>query len=82
MFVQRIIDDWPRIIDLDFLRAFSKLIQQALIDGLELGGPDSARRAEAYLSEDPTTVLRRRELEMTKARLDSVLNKLFRFNIP
>jgi len=78
---KRIIDDLPRIIDLDFLRGFSQNIQEALIDGLGLGGEHSAKRAESYLSEDPNTVLRRKDLEMTKARLEGVLSKLFRFNV-
>ena len=70
----------PRIIDLDFLRAFGQNIQQALIDGLGLGGEHAAQRAAAYLSEDPNTVIRRKDLETTKARLEGVLSKLFRFN--
>ncbi|KLO09761.1 hypothetical protein SCHPADRAFT_857550 [Schizopora paradoxa] len=77
---KRIIDDLPRIIDFDFLCAFSQNIQQALIDGLGLGGEHSAQRAAAYLSEDPNTVIRRKDLETTKARLEGVLSKLFRFN--
>jgi len=79
---KRIIDDLPRAIDLDFLRAFNRNAQQALIAGLGIGGEDAARRAESYLSEDPNTSLRRKDLDMTKASLVGVLAKLFRFNIP
>ena len=77
--LQRIIDNVPRIIDYDFLRAIAREIQGALIVGLGVGAESAAERARAYLAEDEGVTSQRAALEQKRMRLETVQNRLYNF---
>lgn len=79
--LQRIIDNIPRIVDHDFLRAIGKELQKALIDGLSLGTEHATDRAKMYLAEDADVSTQRHALKQRKDRLDGVLKKLYDFGM-
>ncbi|KAK7693683.1 hypothetical protein QCA50_003253 [Cerrena zonata] len=72
---KRVIDNLPRIIDLDFLRSIQNEIQGALIQGLELDTEHATQKARRYLAEDPDISVKRSELEEKKALLEKVIKK-------
>ena len=78
---QRIIDNIPRVIDHDYLRAIGKEIQPALIEGLSLATEHAAARAAVFLAEDVDVSVQRAALKQKKERLDGVLKKLFDFGM-
>ena len=61
-----------------FLFAFGKALQTHLIRTLALGGPDSAARCSAYLSEEPDVAARRLHLAGKKASLERARMELMR----
>ncbi|KLO09760.1 hypothetical protein SCHPADRAFT_833534 [Schizopora paradoxa] len=73
---KRFIDNLPRIIDHDFLRALDKDILRALGDGLQLNEVGGNSLAERYLAESPETTIRRSELLARKERLEEIMHKL------
>ncbi len=79
--MQRIIDNIPRIIDHDFLRAIGKELQSSLITGLVLGTEQATDRASMYLAEDDQVAYERVYLTEKKKRLDGVLKKLYSFGV-
>ena len=78
-FIQRIIDNIPRIIDHDFLHSVVKEIQDQLIAGLELGTGNATARSGQYLAEDEQVSLNRKTLDHKMQRLDQVQKKLWTF---
>ncbi|CAL1705006.1 unnamed protein product [Somion occarium] len=76
---KRIIDNLPRVIDLDFLRSIAKELQDSLIEGLSLAAGDATARAEGYLAEDPDVATRRASLARQRDMLEIVLQKIFLF---
>ncbi|THG95428.1 hypothetical protein EW026_g6225 [Hermanssonia centrifuga] len=78
---KRIIDNIPRIIDHDFLRAIGKELQSSLITGLVLGTEQATDRASMYLAEDDQVAYERVYLTEKKKRLDGVLKKLYSFGV-
>ena len=73
---QRIIDNVPRIIDHDFLRAISREIQGALVVGLRLGDDNANERAKAYLSEEENVTVTRAQLLDKRRLLEGVQTRL------
>lgn len=78
---QRIIDNLPRIIDHDFLRALDENIHGALNKGLGVGESDAYARAENYLKDEPDVVAAREELSRKKERLEEIVERLDRFYV-
>jgi hypothetical protein len=79
--LQRIIDDVPRIVDHDFLQGLEKHIQEALVEEFGIGSEGATERAKIYLAEDPSDVARRTELTIKAERLGEILKKLFNFGL-
>jgi hypothetical protein len=79
--LQRIIDDVPRIVDRDFIQSLGKQIHGALVEGIGIGSENATERARLYLAEEPDDVLRREELNAKQQRLEEVLKKLFNFGL-
>lgn len=78
--MQRIIDNVPRIVDYDFLRAVGRQLQDALITKLGMSEDDGHQRAAAYLSEEAHLTAERDGLKQTKRRLEEIKAKLFKFH--
>ncbi|KLO07662.1 hypothetical protein SCHPADRAFT_945077 [Schizopora paradoxa] len=76
---KRIIDNIPRIIDHDFLRALDANIYEELSKGLGVGQSDAYTRAESYLREDPDIAATREELTRKKERLEEIIERLDKF---
>ncbi|EJC99594.1 uncharacterized protein FOMMEDRAFT_148530 [Fomitiporia mediterranea MF3/22] len=76
---KRIIDNLPRVIDVDFLKGLQKCMHEALIRGLRMSEEDSKETAGRLLSEDPNITLRRAGLEQVKERLEGICTKLSNF---
>jgi Dynamin GTPase effector domain len=74
--MQRVIDNIPRAIDLDFIRALGDQVQNALIDKLQIGLEEGRDRAASYVADDPRISLGRDELEGKTARLEQISAKL------
>ncbi|KAL5530980.1 hypothetical protein ACEPAG_3856 [Sanghuangporus baumii] len=72
---KRIIDNLPRLIDVDFLKRLRSGMNTALISGLRLdkGDKDTAKR---YLSEDPDITYRRHSLGARRDRLQELVIRL------
>jgi len=79
--LQRIIDDLPRIVDHNFLHAFGRNLQGALVDAFGIGSEKATERAGMYLAEEPDVTARREELKAKEQRLEEVLRKLFNFGL-
>lgn len=75
------IDAIPATIDDKFLAAFRDELQSFLLQHLALGGPDSATRCTAYLTEDPAIVMERDELTSKRRKLELVQAELLSFGI-
>jgi len=73
---KRVIDNVPSLIDLKFVKAIPKVVQNFLIAELGLGAADAAARCVKYLAEDPTIVACRDELVARQKRLESVKAEL------
>ncbi|KAF9507704.1 hypothetical protein BS47DRAFT_1488702 [Hydnum rufescens UP504] len=73
---KRVIDNIPRAIDLDFIRALGDQVQNALIDKLQIGLEEGRDRAASYVADDPRVSLGRDELEGKTARLEQISAKL------
>ncbi|EKM56257.1 uncharacterized protein PHACADRAFT_140877 [Phanerochaete carnosa HHB-10118-sp] len=78
---KRIIDNVPRAIDYDFLRAIARELQGALITGLGLGEENATERARAYLAEDEGVTAQRAQLEQKRVRLEAVQHRLYNFGL-
>jgi len=63
---KRFLDAIPMEIDTEFVRGFDSQIREGLILGLQVG---SQTKCNKWLSEPPTIVAKRKELEATKQRL-------------
>jgi hypothetical protein len=72
LFTQRVIDNVPSLIDLKFIKAIVKELQNFLISELGLGSAGAGDRCVKYLAEDPNVVARRGELVARKNRLESL----------
>ena len=81
IWLQRIIDDIPRIVDHDFVQALGKHLHETLVEGFGIGSENATERARIYLAEDPDDVARREELKAKEQRLEEVLKKLFNFGL-
>jgi hypothetical protein len=80
-FAQRIIDNVPTLIDLKFVKAITKELQNFLISELGLGTAKANDRCAKYLAEDQNVVARRDELVARKNRLESVKVALQNFGL-
>jgi len=78
---KRIIDNLPRVIDHDFLRALDQNIHGALNKGLGVGESDAYARAENFLKDEPDVVAAREELSRKKERLEEIVERLDRFYV-
>ncbi|KAL5513678.1 hypothetical protein ACEPAH_4077 [Sanghuangporus vaninii] len=74
---KRIIDNLPRLIDVDFLKGLRSGMNAALFSGLRLDKADKDT-AKRYLSEDPEITHRRHSLEDRRDRLQELVNRLNR----
>ncbi|KAL5536401.1 hypothetical protein ACEPAF_223 [Sanghuangporus sanghuang] len=72
---KRIIDNLPRLIDVDFLKGLRSGMNAALFSGLRLDKADKDT-AKRYLSEDPDTTHRRHSLEVRRDRLQELVVRL------
>ena len=70
-----------RSIDLKFVKAITKELQNFLILELGLGTVNAGDRCTKYLAEDPNVVARRDELLARKNRLESVKVELQNFGL-
>ena len=78
---QRVIDNIPSTIDLNFVKAIFKGLQNFLISELGLGAADSSSRCAKYLAEDPNVIARRDDLVARSKRLESVKTELHNFGL-
>lgn len=69
------------MIDLKFVKAITKELQNFLISNLGLGTANANDRCGKYLAEDPNIVARRDELVSRKNRLDGVKIELQNFGL-
>jgi hypothetical protein len=79
--MQRVIDNVPSLIDLKFVKAITKELQNFLISELGLGTEHANDRCAKYLADDPNVVARRDELLARKNRLESVKMELQNFGL-
>lgn len=75
------IDNVPSLIDLKFVKAISRGVQNFLVHELGLGSSDAQDRCTGFLAEDPLVVARREELSARKQRLDKVQLELHTFGL-
>jgi hypothetical protein len=73
---QRFLDAVPMEVDVEFLRGFDSQIREDLILGLQVG---SQSKCKEWLSEPPTIVAKRKELEATQRRLLDARRELAAF---
>ncbi|KAI0753579.1 hypothetical protein BC629DRAFT_1554707 [Irpex lacteus] len=78
---KRVIDYIPMTVDHSFLFGFANALQEALIEQLGLGAPNSGTRCAAYLAEDGRIVALRDELMAKKRRLEGVQAELDNFGL-
>ncbi|KIM82118.1 hypothetical protein PILCRDRAFT_485567 [Piloderma croceum F 1598] len=78
---KRVIDNVPSLIDLKFVKAITKELQNFLISNLGLGTTNANDRCGKYLAEDPNIVARRDELVSRKNRLEAVKIELQNFGL-
>lgn len=78
---QRVIDNIPALIDLKFVKAVTKELQNFLISELGLGTAHAGDRCANYLAEDVNVVARRDELVARKNRLEGVKVELQNFGL-
>jgi hypothetical protein len=81
VFIQRIIDNAPSLIDYHFVRRVAKELQSHLLKRFELGTAAASGRCAAYLAEDPAVVAKRNELSARQNRLVDVQLKLDNFGM-
>ncbi|KAG6843814.1 hypothetical protein H0H87_012992 [Tephrocybe sp. NHM501043] len=78
---KRIIDNIPSLIDLLFVKAIASDMQGSLISKLSLGTADAKERCAMYLAENPTVLMKRKELTVRKERLEEVRHALHAFGL-
>jgi hypothetical protein len=76
---QRIIDMAPSFIDLKYVKAIGKEVQDFLVQKMEIGTVKGAEICAAYLAEDPSIKSRREELVAQEQRLLDIQKKLHAF---
>lgn len=74
------IDDFPRLVDLVFIRAFSEALPSALLIKLGANETNPAARAARYFEEDEYLKMKRTSLEDDKRRLEQAIEALTNFN--
>ena len=67
--IQRIVDNIPRIIDLEFLTCLSENIRTALLINLGVFTEGGLSRCREYLDEAPTVSEQRNDLSVRRDRL-------------
>ena len=68
--MQRVIDNVPSLINLKFIKAITKELQNFLILNLGLGMMNANNQYSKYLAKDPNIVAHRDELVFQKNRLE------------
>ena len=75
-FLKRIIDEVPRIIEINLNEALGNSLQDWLLNELQIEAPDATQRFKSLISQDLTITFKRSQLESDIAKLEKIKKEL------